>query len=101
MDVIAGRGPAPSLVLPLIEGLPDDSMTAALASGGMHLLGWGEDRYLRVATYDALNLNTRATGNWKKPPTFDPWRRPQAKNRTAEGKKKVTVADLYHKLKPK
>lgn len=87
--------------MPLIEGLPADSMTHALVGGGMHLFGWDDTRYLLAGIYDALNLNTRSTGNWKKPPKFEPWPRPQAKGRTEEGRKKVTVADLYMKLKPK
>ena len=49
-------------------GLPDTSLTAALASGGREHYGWGVDRHLAADTYDALNLNTRATGNWRKKP---------------------------------
>lgn len=100
VDVIQGRGPAPSFVLVLIEGLPSGSMTAALAGGGTHLTGWSEERWLLAGIYDALNLNTRATGNWEKgkAPKFEPWPRPTAKDRTDEGRKKVTVADLYNRL---
>jgi hypothetical protein len=44
--------------------------------------------------YDALNLNTRATGNWgkKKAPKIEPRPRP---GRKKSGKKKVTLTDLF------
>lgn len=57
-------------------------------------MGWGQDRHLLADIYDALNLNTKATGNFKKAPDFPPWPRPTRDNDTAE-KKPVTVADIY------
>jgi hypothetical protein len=71
-------------------------MTVALANGGRKYFGWGVDRYLAADTYDAMNVNTRATGNWKKGkvPEFPQWPRPNTKKDKAE-KKPVTVADLY------
>jgi hypothetical protein len=93
--VIAGRGPAPSLVLALVQRLPDTSLTVALASGGRSHFGWGVDRHIQVDLFDALNQNTRATGNWArgKVPTLPPWPRPAAP--AAAERKPVTVAALY------
>jgi hypothetical protein len=75
--------------------LPEDSLTVALANGGRKTFGWSTDRYLLADIYDSINVNTRATGSWKKgkDPNFKPWPRPSADN-PAE-KKRVTVADLY------
>jgi hypothetical protein len=75
--------------------LPDDSLTVALANGGRKTFGWGTERHLLADMYDAINVNTRATGNWKQgsAPTFKPWPRPSAD--TPVEKKRVTVADLY------
>lgn len=41
-------------------------------------VGWGTDRWLAAHTYDALNQNTLATGNWKKgkTPEFQPFPTP-------------------------
>lgn len=99
VQVVEGSGPPPSLVLELIEGLPDDSMFHALRLGGPQFLGWGVDRHIRASTYDAINVNTTATGNWKKsPPKPEPFPRPKTKQAS---KKKATVADLYERLKGK
>lgn len=95
--MIAGRGPAPALVVALAMGLPDTSLTAALASGGRQHYGWGVDRHLAADTYDALNLNTRATGQWrKKPPDLPRWPRPAATG--VQKRARVTVADIYQRL---
>ena len=98
--MIAGDGPAPALVLSLVQRLPDTSLTIALASGGKAHFGWGVDRHLMADLYDALNQNTRATGNWAKgkTPTFPAWPRPQAKARSGKddpAKPKKTVADIF------
>jgi len=74
-------------------------MTVALMGGGAELHGWGVDRALSAALYDAVNLNTRATGQWAKgkAPTFDTWPRPE-RPKPAQAKKpagKVTVAQLW------
>lgn len=97
--MIAGRGPAPLLALALVRRLPDTSLTAALATGGRQHLGWGVDRHLLADLYDALNQNTRATGNWAKGkvPTFPLWPRPKPKA-PPEKKPAVSVADLYARL---
>jgi hypothetical protein len=101
--VIAGRGPAPALVLALAQRLPDTSLTVALASGGRQHFGWGVDRHLLADVYDALNQNTRATGNWAKGkvPTFPAWPRPKPAAEAAKAdqpRKPVTVADLYQRF---
>lgn len=95
MDVIDGRGPSPVLVLMLVRALPDDSLTAALMRGGHQYLGWGQTRHMIADLYDAVNLNTRATGNWgkNKAPKFDPFPRPSSKP-----KPKVTVRDIYRQF---
>ncbi|MEU7905891.1 hypothetical protein [Actinoplanes sp. NPDC049118] len=98
--MIAGDGPAPRLVLALAQRLPDTSLTAALAAGGREHFGWGVDRHLIADLYDALNQNTRATGNWAKgkAPALPAWPRPKATASRAEQQKPVTVADLYTRL---
>lgn len=100
--MIAGRGPAPSLVLALVQRLPDTSMTVALASGGRDFLGWGVDRHMAADLFDALNANTRATGNWGKgkAPKIAPYPRPKTTSATADKapKKPVSVADIYARL---
>lgn len=96
MDVIEGRGPAPRLVISLIQRLPDTSLTSALASGGREHFGWGADRHMQADIFDAINQNTRASGNWgKKPPKIEPRPRPGKKGK---GKKAVTVADIFKRF---
>ena len=81
-------------------GLPDTSLTSALASGGREFFGWGVDRHLRADLFDAINANTRATGNWKKgkAPDLPAWPRPKRKAAESEQKKPVSVADLFHRM---
>lgn len=84
----------------MVQRLPDTSMTVALASGGRANFGWGVDRHMQADIFDALNVNTQATGNWKKPPTFPLWPRPgvgAAKSKSQEAKP-VSVADLYNRF---
>lgn len=97
MEVIEGRGPAPRLVLALTQRLPDDSLTVALMQGGREHFGWGTDRHLLANVYDAINVNTTATGQWKKgkAPDFPPCPRPETKRKP---KKRVSVRDLYKKF---
>ncbi|MEU6572288.1 hypothetical protein [Streptomyces sp. NPDC046805] len=105
--MIAGRGPAPALVLALVQGLPDTSLTIALASGGREHHGWGVDRHMAADIFDAINQNTRATGQWGKgkAPKIPLWPRPKPAKKDAgtEGKKgrRVSVADLYNKFNAK
>lgn len=94
MGVVDGRGPAPRLVVSLIVGLPDTSALTAMRRGGMHFLGWGEERDMLSRVYDLLALNTEASGNWKdKPPKLPRWPRPE--DRSAPAKKKGALASLY------
>lgn len=97
MDVIEGRGPAPSLLVWLVAGLPDTSLTTAMRRGGWKHLGWGYDREIAAATYDLLALQTEATGNWKKIPKIPRLPRPakpESKNRT----KPKGITGLYAAL---
>lgn len=77
--------------------LPDTSLTVALASGGREHFGWGVDRHMQADLYDALNQNTRASGNWGKkgPPKIPSWPRPKPDQKKPEEKKPVSVAELY------
>ncbi|MFF4528183.1 hypothetical protein ACFY1P_02825 [Streptomyces sp. NPDC001407] len=73
-------------------------MTVALASGGRGHFGWGQDRHLLADLFDAINSNTKATGQWGrgKAPKIPPFPRPQAKAKAKKaGKKAATVAQLY------
>jgi hypothetical protein len=89
-------GMAPSFVLSLIQRLPDTSLTAALASGGREHFGWGVDRHMNADIFDAINQNTRATGNWsKKPPKIEPRPRP---GKGVVKKAKASVADLFARM---
>lgn len=73
-------------------------------AGGRDHFGWGEAEHILANVYDAVNTNTRATGNWKKsPPQIDPHPRPVAKRKPRDRRRKksgVTVADLY-RMAPK
>lgn len=95
--MIAGRGPSPALCLLLVARLPDTSLTVALAAGGREFFGWGQDRHLRADLYDALNANTKATGQWGKgkAPKIPPFPRPAKAKTKKAGKRPTTVAALY------
>lgn len=97
MAVIDGEGPSPALVNLLVQRLPDTSMTYALAAGGREHFGWGIDRHMLADIFDALNQNTRATGNWGKgkPPKLPEYPRPARKQ---EKKKTTTVAALFERF---
>ncbi|WP_205740584.1 hypothetical protein [Haloactinopolyspora alba] len=51
-----------------------------------------------ASLFDALNLNTKISGNWKKgkEPKFPEWPRPETASATT--KKKATVKDLWMKM---
>lgn len=80
--------------------LPDTSLTVALASGGREHFGWGVDRHMLADVYDAINQNTRASGNWSKkgPPKIPAWPRPNPKQKKPDQKKPVSVASLFARL---
>lgn len=100
VDVVEGRGPAPVLVIAAVQALPDYSLTAALSAGGRDHYGWGVDRHLLANLYDAINLNTRACGNWGKgkAPKLDPFPRPKSKSQNAPEKKKVSAREALLRM---
>lgn len=65
-------------------------MLTAMQRGGLHYLGWGEDREIAAQQFNATQLQTRATGNWKKPPNLPEWPKPKA----PEPPRKKTLADI-------
>jgi hypothetical protein len=86
-----------SFVVALIQRLPDESMTVAMRTGGRDKwhehFGWGADRHLMANVFDALQINTRATGNWKsKPPDMPMTPRPKV------ARPKVTSVAELHRL---
>lgn len=86
----------------MVQRLPDTSLTVALQQGGRDHFEWGVDRHMAADMYDAINVGTRATGNWAKGkvPEFPPYPRPKAKKQKKNGSadKRVSVADLYKRL---
>lgn len=88
----SGAGPSPALLLSIIWALPEDCMTKALMRGGREFFGWSRSEMQLADIYDALNMNTRVTGQWKKsPPDFPEYPRPQVK----KIKPKVSVMSLH------
>jgi hypothetical protein len=84
-----------------VQRLPDTSLTFALAQGSREHFGWGVDRHMTADLFDALNANTRATGNWAKgkAPKLPTWPRPKVKaEKRPEAKKRRSVADIYQQL---
>jgi len=76
-------------------------MTSALVAGGPEHFGWGLDRWLLKHTYDALNQNTRATGNWKKgsTPDFPPFPGPGEAVKAVKDKgKRTSVRDIFNRF---
>lgn len=72
-------------MLDLVEGLPDDSATVAAMRGGRDWRGWTREVELLADVFDAINVNTRASGRWKKkPPKIPPYPRPKAKGKAAK-----------------
>ncbi|MEU0739260.1 hypothetical protein [Streptomyces sp. NPDC006134] len=85
----------------MVQRLPDTSMTVALASGGREFFGWGVDRHMQADLFDALNSNTKATGNWAKGkvPKIPPYPRPKPKTQTEnKAQRRVSVAEIYARL---
>lgn len=77
-----GRGPSPALILALVQRLPEASLTKALVQGNEALSGWGVEEYALASIYNAINENTRATGNWKKkPPKIEAFPVPKPKKK--------------------
>lgn len=88
-----------------MQGLPPgDSLTMALASGGRDHYGWSLDTHILAGVFDAVNGNTRATGNWGKgkAPKFPTWPRPKSKPEgSSEAKRPVSVFDVWNKFQKK
>lgn len=93
LETIAGRGKAPSVVLMHERALPGASATRALQRGGWEFYEFDQSSHLLADIYDAVMQNTAWTGQWKRPPSFAPWPRPEKKKE----KKKVTVRSLFAK----
>lgn len=85
-----------SFVLALIQRLPDESMTVAMYRGGRERwqehFGWGLDRHLAANIFDAQQINTQATGNFKKAVKMPLMPRPKIVKPKPEVK---TVAELH------
>lgn len=97
--VVLGEGPAPSLVLALVQRLPEGSLTAALAAGTREAFGWDTSTRLLADIYDGIAMNTRATGNWAgKPPELPLQPRPQVSPPPGEEKPKVRVTDVFKRF---
>lgn len=94
-----GSGPTPALVMSMIYRLPEDSLYIAMRRGGRDRFGWTHDRYLLASIYDAMNINTQVSGNWKaKAPNFPLWPRPDTETTGVEKNKTRSVASLFASL---
>jgi len=83
------------MILALVERLPDDCMTAAVAQGGDNwhdYFGWGVDRSITASIFDINTVTARAAGNWRTPPKFELWPRPWA---IKKDKPKATFDNLF------
>ncbi len=85
-------------MLALVEHLPEDSAFVASRRGGHRWRGWTQTERILADLYDAINLNTVATGQWAKgkAPTIPPYPRP-----TNEKPRVLKIADIraqYGKL---
>lgn len=95
--MVAGHGPLPAFVLSLVRNLPDDSLTVGMAAGH-GFAGWGGERFVLAAIYDAVMLNTKYGTPWKgEPPTFPPYPRPGDGDMEPENETKTakSVNSLY------
>lgn len=68
--------------------------------GGREFFGWGTDRYMSADIYDAINVNTTATGQWKKgkKPDIPAWPRPKKDDGGEKKKKPTSVRDVWEKF---
>ena len=89
----------PRLILGLLYELPEDSATVASIRGGDEWRGWTRQVSILADLFDAQNLNTQATGQWKKkPPKFPEFPRPKQKQKGRKKKRGQTVADVRRML---
>ena len=102
-DVVNGDI-APLFVISLIERLPEGSKTQALMQDSKYwrsFMDINPDYYVLAGIFNAVNDNTRARGNFKKPPKFEPWPVPQLivdKAKKKESDRPKTVKDLYARI---
>lgn len=53
-----------------------------MARGGEEFIGWGTERSLLADIFDAINANTRATGQYKQRPKVVLWPRPKPRDKS-------------------
>lgn len=66
--------------------------------GGREYREWDQSLEALALIYDAMNFNTKATGNWKKkPPKIDPFPRPwfDKKNHEEQTIKPKSIDELW------
>lgn len=97
VDVVTGAGGwTPSLVLGLLAELPEEAATVAAVRGGGEWRGWTRNTALLADLFDAQNVNTQASGQWKRrPPKFDPYPRPKKQQTRRRGQ---SIADVRRVL---
>lgn len=92
-------------MLSLIDRLPEGSKTLSLVSDPEHWRAYmdiSSDYYVMAGIFNAINLNTTATGNFKKKPKLDPWPVPKLAvelEKKREAARPKSVADLFNKAK--
>ncbi len=77
------------MLIALIEGLPEESAFAGSVRGGGPVTGWTRLHGLLADLNDQVQINTMATGNFKRRPKFKPYPRPRAR-----ASRPVTVAGI-------
>jgi len=88
----------PLLLISLIERLPASSAFAAQHQNKQDwhaYLDLSPEYYVMAGIYDAVNINTGATGNFKRPPKFKPWPMPQEIIKKSQP---TTVATLFARM---
>lgn len=90
-DTIAGHGPSPYEIRLLVQRLPTESLTSALMRGSRDYFELSREWRVLADIYDAIQLNTIASGNWKKgkQPAFKPYPRPDTEAEKAPPKQAV------------
>lgn len=96
--MVRGDGPSPALVISAINALPHESLTVAMMRGGRQFYGWTQETELAAALYDAMNVNTAATGNFKKKPKVEPFPRPKNEDKREDQISGKSVSDLHKKF---
>lgn len=67
--------------------------------GSRDSFGWSAETHMLASIYDSINVNTLATGHFKKgkAPKFEPYPRPKTKQKKSD--KPVSVKDLFSQFK--